>query len=109
MQVATEESRQWMSLATLHKTAPFLNLYDMKCSITADVNLCIQITEWLPVSLTTLPLRYGGGGDNTHPKVHTHTHTFNGPLSRIIRVSSYQKGKTNLDFTEARDSEWQWH
>jgi len=24
-------------------------------------------------------------------------------------VSRYQKGKTNLDFTEARDSEWQWH
>jgi len=24
-------------------------------------------------------------------------------------VSQYQKGKTNLDFTEARDSEWQWH
>jgi len=24
-------------------------------------------------------------------------------------VSGYQKGKTNLDFTEARDSEWQWH
>jgi len=23
-------------------------------------------------------------------------------------VSQYQKGKTNLDFTEARDSEWQW-
>jgi len=21
----------------------------------------------------------------------------------------YQKGKTNLGFTEARDSEWQWH
>jgi len=30
-------------------------------------------------------------------------------LSRITRVSRYQKGKTNLDFTEARDSEWQWH
>ena len=25
------------------------------------------------------------------------------------QVSQYQKGKTNLDFTEARDSEWQWH
>ena len=25
------------------------------------------------------------------------------------RVSRYQKGKTNLDFTETRDSEWQWH
>jgi len=24
-------------------------------------------------------------------------------------VSRYQKGKTDLDFTEARDSEWQWH
>jgi len=24
-------------------------------------------------------------------------------------VSRYQKGKTNLDFTEARKSEWQWH
>jgi len=24
-------------------------------------------------------------------------------------VSRYQKGKTNLDFTQARDNEWQWH
>jgi len=24
-------------------------------------------------------------------------------------VSWYQKGKTNLDFTGARDSEWQWY
>jgi len=24
-------------------------------------------------------------------------------------VSRSQKGKTTLDFTEARDSEWQWH
>jgi len=24
-------------------------------------------------------------------------------------VSRYQKGKAHLDFTEARDSEWQWH
>ena len=40
---------------------------------------------------------------------HTHTHLFNGPLSGTTRVSQYQKGKTNLDFTEAKDSEWQWH
>jgi len=31
------------------------------------------------------------------------------PLSGTTRVSRYQKGKTNLDFTGARDSEWQWH
>jgi len=38
---------------------------------------------------------------------HTHTHLFSGPLSGITQVSRHQKGKTNLDFTEARDSEWQ--
>ena len=38
-----------------------------------------------------------------------HTHPFNGPFSGTTRVSRYQKGKTYLDFTEARDSEWQWH
>ena len=37
-----------------------------------------------------------------------HTHTFSGPLSGTTRVCRYQKGKTNQDFTEARDSEWQW-
>jgi len=40
---------------------------------------------------------------------HTHTHPFNGRFSRTTRVSRYQKGKTSLDVTEARDSEWQWH
>jgi len=30
-------------------------------------------------------------------------------MSGTTRVSRYQKGKTNLDFTEARDSEWQWY
>ena len=39
----------------------------------------------------------------------THTHPFNGSFSGTTRVSRYQKGKTSLDFTEARDSEWQWH
>jgi len=36
---------------------------------------------------------------------YTHTH----PFSRTTRVGRYQKGITNLGFTEARDSEWQWH
>jgi len=39
----------------------------------------------------------------------THKHPFNGPFSRTTQDSQYQKGKTNLDFTEATDSEWQWH
>jgi len=46
------------------------------------------------------------------PCLETYTryiHPSNGPFSGTTRVSRYQKGKTNLDFTEARDSEWQWH
>jgi len=38
-----------------------------------------------------------------------HTHPFNAPFSGTTQVSRYQDGKTNLDFTEARDSERQWH
>jgi len=40
---------------------------------------------------------------------HTRTHPFNGHFSGTTQLSRYQKGKTSLDFTEARDSEWQWH
>jgi len=45
----------------------------------------------------------------TRTHTNTHTHTFNGPFSGTTRVRQYQKGKTNLDFTEARYSKWQWH
>jgi len=41
--------------------------------------------------------------EGTHTPVYTHP--FNGPLSGTTRVGRYQKGKTKLDFTEARDSE----
>ena len=44
---------------------------------------------------------------NTHSI--QHIHPFNGPFSGTTQVSRYRKGKTNLDFTGARDSEWQWH
>ena len=45
---------------------------------------------------------------SVHKMTDDHTHPFNGLFSKITQVSRYQKGKTNLDFTEARDSEWQW-
>jgi len=45
-----------------------------------------------------------------HTCIDTHTHTrLTSLFSGTTQVSQYQKGKTNLDFTEARDSEWQWH
>ena len=43
-----------------------------------------------------------------HTHTHTHTHTFNGPFSRTTRVSRYQKGQTNLDFTEVSGSGISW-
>jgi len=39
---------------------------------------------------------------------YNHAQPSNSPVSGTTRVSRYQKGKTSLDFTEARDSEWQW-
>ena len=45
----------------------------------------------------------------THNYTHTHTYTFNSPFSGTTQVSRHQTGKTNLDFTEAKDSDWQWH
>jgi len=40
----------------------------------------------------------------------THTHTpVQQPFFRDYPGKPVQKGKTNLDFTEATDSEWHWH
>jgi len=58
-------------------------------AITTHLHISVKYQQWISSNYT-----------------HTHTHTFNGPFSGTTRVS---KGKTNLDFTEARDSEWQWH
>ena len=38
----------------------------------------------------------------------TKMNSFYGPFSGTTWVSQYQKGKTNLDFTEARDSGISW-
>jgi len=74
--------------------------------------------QFVHIKMQHAPLSRTGQQATTAPllqkllgMLHTHTHTypFNGPLSGTTQVSQYQKGKTNLDFTEARDSEWQWN
>jgi len=47
--------------------------------------------------------------DSSTGDLSAHTQPFNAAFSGTAQVSRYQKGKTNLDFTEAGDSEWQWH
>ena len=58
--------------------------------------MCKWAEEWLVLAVMSMYVR-------------THTHPFNGPFAGTTRVSRYQKGKTNPDFNEARDGEWQWH
>ena len=66
-----------------------------------EASRCRTLTNYTSAAAERWPI--------THTRTHAHTHTFNGPLSETTWVGRYQKGKINLDFTEARDSEWQWH
>jgi len=45
---------------------------------------------------------------HTHTHTHTHTH-LTALVPGLPRWAGTRKVKTSLDFTEARDSEWQWH
>ena len=72
------------------------------------INVALQLTKLWLKKVTTAHLFYFTS-DVWKSAQHTHTHPFNGPFSGTTQVSWYQKGKTNLDFTEARDGEWQWH
>ena len=58
---------------------------------------------------SSYPLRSLPADRNTRlSTIRTFTHVQR-PFPGTTQVSRYQMGKTNLDFTEARDSEWQWH
>jgi len=68
----------------------------------ADLPLTISCSSKIQIGFIFVVLAHLG-----RPGQHTHTHPFNGPLYGTTHVSRYQKGETKLDFTEARDSEWQ--
>jgi len=94
-----------------------LELYALSKRLTSDTSMSSLIVfSWNYLRLATwiLSETVNNFFDFELPSIavastHTHTHPFNGPLPGTTRVSRYQKGETNLDFTEARDSEWQWH
>ena len=53
---------------------------------------------------------------STFQSMHTHTHTHTDTHTTILRLYGFCPGqpgragtRTNLDFTEARHSEWQWY
>jgi len=65
------------------------------CHSQATLTLLALMLSWVRVALRTAD-------------INTHTHPFNGPFSGTTRVSRYQKGKTNLDFTEVSGSSISW-
>ena len=80
----------------------------------------MTLPSWVraPTGVCMLPIAFSHARSSATPSpsarrrlplICTHTHQFNGPFSGTTRMSRYQKGKTDLDFTEARDGEWQWH
>jgi len=64
-------------------------------SVVSTVKVSTSVHDWLLQYFNDWKFLY---------ILHTHTHLFNGPLFGTTRVSRYQKGKTNLNFTEARVS-----
>jgi len=73
------------------------------------IHLCLHVISVVCVCVCAKNVSKMTYSQTRLSRYHTHTPSFNGPLSGTTQMSQYQKGKTNLDFTEARDSEWQWH
>jgi len=77
-----------------HAAQPDLLLL-LLCDLSSPLCGRTEITEWLLMVMGLVPL--------------LQLQPFNGLFSKTTWARRYQKGKTNLDFTGARDSEWQWH
>ena len=81
----------------------YRNAYQFShCSISEMHTFLAILTQWVTSRLTYLLTYYRWSK-------HTHTHPFNCLFFGTIWVIRYQKSKADLDFTEARDSEWRWH
>ena len=93
------KSWEWNAFSKWHAMSPIWDFLDTMLCMLWSRSLLKLITCHTFWSLYTIK--------------HTHTHLtalFPGlPRSASEQVSRYQKGKTNLDFSEARDSKWQWH
>jgi len=105
LQQVNDLEGHWRSSAILTAIYNFLFVvYSNKVSISLKhYRLILTCMQWHVDSEYRGRLSHAGK-QKYAVYLHTHTYPFNGPLAGSIRVSQYQKGKTNLDFTEARDS-----
>ena len=84
-------------------------MWPVAADVAWSVSVCASVTSTLSSSLISLYISIYSSHRCNYILTLTQTHPINGPLSGTTRVSRYQKDETNLYFTEARDSEWQWH
>ena len=75
------------------------------CVVKSTTQQLKTVVLWVFWTLALVHHRTTYTHARTHARTHTHTHPFNGPFSGTTQVSRYQKGKTNLHFIEAKDSE----
>jgi len=88
------------------------NVVCVRCQWTTAITEAKCVVCLTPQSLSACATASGIHSPYTQHYIDNNTlqlQPFNGLFSRTTWVSRYQKGKTNLDFTGARDSEWQWH
>ena len=91
---------EWVWLSEL-KTIPQI-LTSQRRELDNYCERVVMVIEWVAAASSHIPSVF-------MQFYIVRTHPFNGPLSGSTQVSQYQKGKTDLDFTGARDNEWQWH
>ena len=75
-------------------------------TLISEINAGVAQTVFKNVKYTVMVGLFAPREHHTHSRL---TAIFFCCCCCCTQVSRYQKGKTNLDFTEARDSEWQWH
>ena len=87
---------------------PFIASQQMNLGWSVEVEFNAALDTVKVISEAVFTANHLTDTDKGEPTT-TQLQPFNGLFSRTTWVSQYQKGKTNLDFAGARDSEWQWH
>ena len=89
---------------TQHIACPFAVAELLVLVLAEQLVQCVCMPVFLCIQIVSFQLN-----DLWHRYLYSRHTSLTTLFSGTARVSRYQKGKTNLDFTEARDSEWQWH
>ena len=105
-EIATQSKALWEECRRFVECCLLSLLFGLLCIMPVDGNeQCCHLSVSVCPSVCFMPVV-----QKLFYSYYIHAHPFNPSRSSgTTRVSRYQKCKTNLHFTEARDSEWHWH